>query len=88
MNWFQWLTVVAMTCLLIYAIVKFMTRRNNKVCAQCRRSQPLANVNWTDTALDSPTLEREKDSDDDEEVEEAEAAAGPKEEQQQQPEEK
>ena len=75
MNWFQWLTLLTMACLFVYAVVKFLGRGSNKVCPMCERKRPQVPVNWKNTAMDSATVEREQDSESDLSDDEPQAAA-------------
>lgn len=65
MNWFQWLTLVTVACLVVWAIVKFLTRTSPKVCPACESKRPRVAVNWGAAKLGSDTVEREEDTDSD-----------------------
>lgn len=65
MNWFQWLTLVTVACLVVWAVVKFLTRTSPKVCPACESKRPRVAVNWGAAKLGADTVEREEDSDSD-----------------------
>jgi hypothetical protein len=64
MNIFQIFSLLIIAALLVYAVVWFLNRFNNKACPECQRSMR-QEVDWTHTTLDEENVERESDSESD-----------------------